>query len=418
MVSFFFKGEGRERLEFFPLLPPPLSDFLRNGPMDKEGEDRGGPAAGASCKTKTTSNRRGRHKFAKSDHQQHEKEGEIDASPAAHGARGEHHDGVEREVDRPNHEDAEQATATPSLILKPRTVEDMNAAAAVVESSPPSSKQPLQAKANAESKIAQPRLSAAKSSGSTVPPSSLSCSSVTLPTGEDLDLAALSGGSSSDEDDESPQPSPSHQTTTGEDEPREGNDGKLDTAGKSPTPPQVPSQSAEPSVPPIRPVADAKLERALDGQEPTVRNLIMAAIGVMKSRKARPDTKRICNWIHRRYGRPYMSISEELERLVTSGELTRVDYKGSVSFRINAPGGGEDESAENGGGNAGVSSKKKKQKKGQKDSGSVGPGRPGKPGRKPGKAKQQQQLGDLKLIFNFKLLISDVPLLFPTIVDH
>ena len=34
-----------------------------------------------------------------------------------------------------------------------------------------------------------------------------------------------------------------------------------------------------------KPVRDLKLEAALNGQEPTVRNLIMAAIGVMKNRK-------------------------------------------------------------------------------------------------------------------------------------
>jgi len=36
-----------------------------------------------------------------------------------------------------------------------------------------------------------------------------------------------------------------------------------------------------------KPVRDLKLEAALNGQEPTVRNLIMAAIGVMKNRKVR-----------------------------------------------------------------------------------------------------------------------------------
>ena len=73
---------------------------------------------------------------------------------------------------------------------------------------------------------------------------------------------------------------------------------------------------------------------SLNGQEPTIRNFIFAAIGVMKNRKARPDTKRICNWIHRRYGHPIQSVSDELERLVQIGELARVDYKGSASFRI------------------------------------------------------------------------------------
>ena len=89
----------------------------------------------------------------------------------------------------------------------------------------------------------------------------------------------------------------------------------------------------------LKPVKDLKLSVALNGQEPTIRNLIMAAIAVMKNRKARPDTKRICNWIHRRYGNPLNSISEELERLVQVGELARVDYKGSASFRIVNPNG-------------------------------------------------------------------------------
>lgn len=66
----------------------------------------------------------------------------------------------------------------------------------------------------------------------------------------------------------------------------------------------------------------------------SIRDLIMSAIGVMKTRKARPDTKRISSWIHRRYGRSVIAVTEELERLVTVGELARVDYKGSASFRI------------------------------------------------------------------------------------
>ena len=97
---------------------------------------------------------------------------------------------------------------------------------------------------------------------------------------------------------------------------------------------EVPSEDGVGGEDNMRPVADAKLEQALEGQEPTTRNLIVAAIGVMKSRKARPDTKRICNWIHRRYGKPYMSIYDELELLVKNGELARVDYKGSASYRI------------------------------------------------------------------------------------
>ena len=85
--------------------------------------------------------------------------------------------------------------------------------------------------------------------------------------------------------------------------------------------------------------ADPELDLSLDlnGQEPTSKNLILAAIGVMKNRKARPDSKRISNWINRRYGRPMAEVEEELERLVSVGELARVDYKGSASFRIVQP---------------------------------------------------------------------------------
>jgi len=85
------------------------------------------------------------------------------------------------------------------------------------------------------------------------------------------------------------------------------------------------------------PKSEDDLDLALNGQEPTVKNLILAAIGVMKNRKARPDSKRISNWINRRYGRSLNEVEEELERLVSCNELARVDYKGSASFRIVLP---------------------------------------------------------------------------------
>ncbi len=206
-------------------------------------------------------------------------------------------------------------------------------------------------------------------------------SSVTLPTGEDLDLG-LRGSSASEDDDNDPassaadilkvelkeenadedenakssrssQPQPQQQKRPlmaesnikketsdkdDEDDGEETDDDSISSDGHTVTGGPNGGEDAGFLRPPC-PVSDAKLELALNGQEPTVRNLIMAAIGVMKSRKARPDTKRICNWIHRRYGKPYMSISDELERLVIAGELARVDYKGSVSFRISKPGG-------------------------------------------------------------------------------
>merc|ERR1719510_2082102 len=106
----------------------------------------------------------------------------------------------------------------------------------------------------------------------------------------------------------------------------------MDSTNSEPTGPQ--GQQASMPPPGSPPKAEDDLDFALNGQEPTVKNLILAAIGVMKNRKARPDSKRISNWINRRYGRPMSEVEEELERLVSVGELARVDYKGSASFRI------------------------------------------------------------------------------------
>ena len=53
------------------------------------------------------------------------------------------------------------------------------------------------------------------------------------------------------------------------------------------SPGTVPTNSSSMSSNDSKPVRDLKLEAALNGQEPTVRNLIMAAIGVMKNRKVR-----------------------------------------------------------------------------------------------------------------------------------
>uniref|UniRef100_A0A0K2V691 Atherinlike [Aplysia californica] n=1 Tax=Lepeophtheirus salmonis TaxID=72036 RepID=A0A0K2V691_LEPSM len=99
-----------------------------------------------------------------------------------------------------------------------------------------------------------------------------------------------------------------------------------------PPPPNIPT------LPPgtiAKPVVDPPTEvPSVDGHDPAVRKLIIMAIDVMKNRKARPDGKRISNWINRRYGRTVVSINEELEKMVIAGELTRVDYKGSASYRI------------------------------------------------------------------------------------
>ena len=62
-------------------------------------------------------------------------------------------------------------------------------------------------------------------------------------------------------------------------------------------------------------------------------DLVLAAISVMKGRKARPDTKRLCNWVHRKYGRSVQEVVNEIDNLCAHGVLEKVEYKGSISFR-------------------------------------------------------------------------------------
>ena len=63
-------------------------------------------------------------------------------------------------------------------------------------------------------------------------------------------------------------------------------------------------------------------------------DLVLAAISVMKGRKARPDTKRLCNWVHRKYGKSVQDVVDEIDNLCAGGVLEKVEYKGSISFRI------------------------------------------------------------------------------------
>ena len=74
----------------------------------------------------------------------------------------------------------------------------------------------------------------------------------------------------------------------------------------------------------------------LGGQDgvQTTGDLVLAAISVMKGRKARPDTKRLCNWVHRKYGRSVQDVVNEIDSLCDQGILEKVEYKGSISFRI------------------------------------------------------------------------------------
>jgi len=69
-------------------------------------------------------------------------------------------------------------------------------------------------------------------------------------------------------------------------------------------------------------------------QSSTTRDLVIAAISVMKSRKARPDTKRLCNWVSRKYSRTVNDVVAQIDSLCEEGILAKVEYKGSISFRI------------------------------------------------------------------------------------
>merc|ERR1712115_671507 len=66
----------------------------------------------------------------------------------------------------------------------------------------------------------------------------------------------------------------------------------------------------------------------------STQDLVLNAISVMKGRKARPDTRRLCNWVHRKYGRPVQEVVQEIDSLCASSILEKVEYKGSISFRI------------------------------------------------------------------------------------
>ena len=60
------------------------------------------------------------------------------------------------------------------------------------------------------------------------------------------------------------------------------------------------------------------------GVNTTTRNLVLAAITVMKGRKARPDTKRICNWVNRKYGRSVQEVVQEIDDLCQEAILEKV----------------------------------------------------------------------------------------------
>ena len=75
----------------------------------------------------------------------------------------------------------------------------------------------------------------------------------------------------------------------------------------------------------IAPEADLAIAED-KGVNSSTRNLVLAAISVMKGRKARPDTKRICNWVNRKYGRSVQEVVQEIDDLCQEAILEKVLY--------------------------------------------------------------------------------------------
>lgn len=67
--------------------------------------------------------------------------------------------------------------------------------------------------------------------------------------------------------------------------------------------------------------------------EPQYKDLILETIDSLRKRKARPDLERICHMVERRYGITLEETLADLDKLVESKIVIKVDYKGSTSYR-------------------------------------------------------------------------------------
>lgn len=67
--------------------------------------------------------------------------------------------------------------------------------------------------------------------------------------------------------------------------------------------------------------------------EPKYTNWILETIDQLRKRKARPDLDRICHMVERKHALSFEETEADLERLVDSGIILKVDYKGSTSYR-------------------------------------------------------------------------------------
>ena len=66
----------------------------------------------------------------------------------------------------------------------------------------------------------------------------------------------------------------------------------------------------------------------LDGEES-----ILTIIDQLRMRKARPDLVRICHMASRRHGLNHLDTEALLDKLVESGVIVKVEYKGNISYR-------------------------------------------------------------------------------------
>ena len=60
---------------------------------------------------------------------------------------------------------------------------------------------------------------------------------------------------------------------------------------------------------------------------------ILETIDQLRKRKARPDLERICHMVERKHGISFEETEADLEKLVDSEIVIKVDYKGSTSYR-------------------------------------------------------------------------------------
>lgn len=60
---------------------------------------------------------------------------------------------------------------------------------------------------------------------------------------------------------------------------------------------------------------------------------ILEAIDQLRRRKARPDIERICHYLSRRFGVDSKDTLSDLQRLVDSEVVIKVEYKGNTSYR-------------------------------------------------------------------------------------